>query len=642
VTRVLATAGHVDHGKSTLVRALTGMEPDRWAEERKRGMTIDLGYAWTTLEDGTELAFVDVPGHERFIGNMLTGLGPVPAVLFVVAADGGWSRQSAEHLAAIDALGLRHGVLAVTRSDLADPQPAIRESLDHIGQSSLGKIEAVAVSGRTGAGLPELRSALTTLVGTLPAPDVDARVRLWIDRSFSVRGSGTVVTGTLDAGTITVGDTLLLGGREVTVRSVRSLGRDRSSVPAVARVALNLRGVAVTEVGRGDVLLTQGDWHHTRTVDVRLDRTDRVPARLVLHVGTASVPVHVRPLGAQTARLTLPRELPILPGDRAVLRDPGRHAVAAGVEVLDADPPALRRRGSATARAADLAAGRPTPYQELARRGMVRRRHLESLGIAIVDPADVHEHAGWLVTDAVWRGWVAAAPDVVRHWAAAHPLDPAMPRAALARRLALPDDALVGPLAAAAELADGGGRVAGRHARPRRGRRPHARVALVRGPVPRTRTRRARRLDARPARARRRDQGAAAARPRRRHRAPARRARPRVRAAAHTPPAVHHQPGPAGPRHHPPGRDPAARVPGPHRPYRTARRPAAPDLSRRTVAHPLNCVACQVVPPSWVVYSSVRSAPIAYPSAPEVNCSPSPRTGNVAVGRQWTPPSPVT
>jgi selenocysteine-specific elongation factor len=460
VTRVLATAGHVDHGKSTLVRALTGMEPDRWAEERKRGMTIDLGYAWTTLEDGTELAFVDVPGHERFIGNMLTGLGPVPAVLFVVAADGGWSRQSAEHLAAIDALGLRHGVLAVTRSDLADPQPAIRESLDHIGQSSLGKIEAVAVSGRTGAGLPELRSALTTLVGTLPAPDVDARVRLWIDRSFSVRGSGTVVTGTLDAGTITVGDTLLLGGREVTVRSVRSLGRDRSSVPAVARVALNLRGVAVTEVGRGDVLLTQGDWHHTRTVDVRLDRTDRVPARLVLHVGTASVPVHVRPLGAQTARLTLPRELPILPGDRAVLRDPGRHAVAAGVEVLDADPPALRRRGSATARAADLAAGRPTPYQELARRGMVRRRHLESLGIAIDDPADVHEHAGWLVTDAVWRGWVAAAPDVVRHWAAAHPLDPAMPRAALARRLALPDDALVGPLAAAAELADGGGRVA--------------------------------------------------------------------------------------------------------------------------------------------------------------------------------------
>ena len=122
---VIATAGHVDHGKSTLVRALTGMEPDRWAEERRRGMTIDLGYAWTSLPSGEELAFVDVPGHQRFIGNMLAGLGPAPAVMFVVAADEGWRRQSAEHLAAVDALGLQHGLLAVTRSDLADPGPAL-------------------------------------------------------------------------------------------------------------------------------------------------------------------------------------------------------------------------------------------------------------------------------------------------------------------------------------------------------------------------------------------------------------------------------------------------------------------------------------------------------------------------------------
>ncbi|HEY0239270.1 MAG TPA: GTP-binding protein, partial [Friedmanniella sp.] len=208
---VVATAGHVDHGKSTLVRALTGMEPDRFAEEKRRGMTIDLGYAWTRIGDGpagTELAFVDVPGHERFIASMLAGLGPAPAVMFVVAADEGWRRQSEEHLAAVDALGLTNGLLVVTRSDLADPGPALAESLEHLAGSSLGAVDAVAVSGTTGAGLDDLRRALVHLTGTLPTPRTDGRVRLWVDRSFTIRGAGTVVTGTLGAGTLTVGDTL--------------------------------------------------------------------------------------------------------------------------------------------------------------------------------------------------------------------------------------------------------------------------------------------------------------------------------------------------------------------------------------------------------------------------------------------------
>src|SRR5579872_6506797 len=152
---VVATAGHVDHGKSTLVRALTGMEPDRWAEERRRGMTIDLGYAWMALPDGEKLAFVDVPGHERFVPNMLAGLGPVPAVMFVVAADGGWMPQSAEHLAAVDALGVRHGLLVVTRADLADPGPARHRAAAAIAATSLGLVESVTVSAVTGAGLPE-------------------------------------------------------------------------------------------------------------------------------------------------------------------------------------------------------------------------------------------------------------------------------------------------------------------------------------------------------------------------------------------------------------------------------------------------------------------------------------------------------
>ena len=158
---VIATAGHVDHGKSTLVRALTGMEPDRWAEERRRGMTIDLGYAWTLLPSGEPVSFVDVPGHQRFIDNMLAGVGPAPAVLIVVAADEGWRRQSVEHLAAVDALGVRHGLLAVTRSDLADPGPALAEALDRLAASSLGRVESVVVSGATGAGLPDPAAAPT-------------------------------------------------------------------------------------------------------------------------------------------------------------------------------------------------------------------------------------------------------------------------------------------------------------------------------------------------------------------------------------------------------------------------------------------------------------------------------------------------
>src|SRR5216684_1170539 len=151
--QVIATAGHVDHGKSTLVRALTGMEPDRWAEERRRGLTIDLGFAWMTLPSGEQVAFVDVPGHERFVPNMLAGVGAVPAVLFTVAADGGWMPQSEEHLAAVHALGIRHGLLAITRADLADPAPAARTALRRISMTSLGEVAAVAVSCVTGQGL---------------------------------------------------------------------------------------------------------------------------------------------------------------------------------------------------------------------------------------------------------------------------------------------------------------------------------------------------------------------------------------------------------------------------------------------------------------------------------------------------------
>src|SRR2546430_6576945 len=177
--QVIATAGHVDHGKSTLVRWLTGMEPDRWAEERRRGLTIDLGFAWTRLPGGERVAFVDVPGDQRFVPNMLAGVGPVPAVLFVVAADEGWRPQSAEHLAALDAFGVRHGLLAVTRSDLADPEPARREALAQLARTGLGAVPSVAVSGITRAGMDDLRAALVALAARGPDGDRDADVRLW-------------------------------------------------------------------------------------------------------------------------------------------------------------------------------------------------------------------------------------------------------------------------------------------------------------------------------------------------------------------------------------------------------------------------------------------------------------------------------
>src|SRR5262245_50441058 len=267
---VVATAGHVDHGKSTLVRALTGMEPDRWAEERRRGMTIDLGFAWTRLPSGAEVAFVDVPGHERFVPNMLAGVGPVPAALLVVAADEGWMPQSTEHLAALRALDVRHGLLVVTRCDLAPPAPALAQARGQLAGTALAEVEAVTVSGASGDGLPALRSALDRLVGTLPAPDPDAPVRLWVDRSFTIKGSGTVVTGTLGAGTLRTGDVLSLGGRSVRVRGLQALGQPATSVAACARVAVNLRGVDRTAVARGDALLTPDAFHVTDLVDCRV------------------------------------------------------------------------------------------------------------------------------------------------------------------------------------------------------------------------------------------------------------------------------------------------------------------------------------------------------------------------------------
>jgi len=439
---VIATAGHVDHGKSALLRALTGMEPDRWEEERRRGLTIDLGFVWMDGGRGP-IAFVDVPGHERFVGNMLAGVGPVPAVLFVVAADEGWMPQSAEHLLALDALGVRHGVLAVTKTDLMEPDLAAEEALDAIRRTSLGEVRWVGVSARTGDGLSELRGALEDLAVELPDSDATAAVRLWVDRSFIVRGAGLVVTGTLVAGTIRPGDTLELArtATRFVVREVQSLNQRVDEAVGVARVALNLRGAQRGELRRGDSLMTPGTYRSTAVADarVRLCRPDDLPRELLLHVGTATVECGVRPVGADTVRLTMGTALPLRVGDRVVLRHD--RGVAGGAVVLDVEPPLFNRRGAARSRAGELDGYPDTPDGpgELHRRGIVREGTLRAIG---VEPPVPPLAGDWLVDPDLYRDLrkrLAAMVTRRAHDSSASPL----PVEEARKALELPDSRLV-------------------------------------------------------------------------------------------------------------------------------------------------------------------------------------------------------
>lgn len=440
---VVATAGHVDHGKSTLVEALTGTNPDRLEEERRRGLTITLGYCWTTLPGVGEVAFVDVPGHERFIPTMLSGVGPVPAVLFVVAADDGWMPQAAEHLAALDAFGVEHAVVAVTRSDLADPSDAIHRATSEFAGTSLSGAPVIPVSAISGAGLPELIEALTALIAALPAPDPAADVRLWVDRMFTVRGAGTVVTGTLPAGTIRTGDHLDTGSGLVRVRGIEALQQPRDNVSGVARVALNLAG-SPGGLTRDSVLVGPDAFEWTREVDVRVRTTAEPPGRaaLTLHIGAVSEPVRYRPLDETYGRVRLSRALPLRIGDRAILRDPGSRRLW-GLTVVDPVPPPLGRRGSAAQRAAVLRAG----TDEVRRRTLVSTALLRRIGAEV--PADALQVGDWLLSPEHATTLRAKLAELVAAHLEEHPLDPGIPVPAAAGALALPSSELVPALIAA-------------------------------------------------------------------------------------------------------------------------------------------------------------------------------------------------
>lgn len=433
---VVATAGHVDHGKSTLVRALTGTDPDRLDEERRRGLSIELGYCWTDLGEVGEVAFVDVPGHERFLTTTLAGLGPVPVAMLVVAADDPWMPQAAEHLAALDALGVSHGLVAITRSDLADPAPALARAQTEVDRTSLAGVPAVVVSGRTGAGLDDLRATLAHVLASVGSPGPTDDVRLWVDRVFHVRGSGTVVTGTLPAGTVRVGDRLALGDDQVRVRSVESLGRPAEAVSGVARVALGLAPPVPGGLRRGAALVTPGAFEQVREVDVRVRGEGVLPDRPLLHLGAAQVAVQARPLGDRHARLRVDAPLPLRHGDRGILRDPGSRTLW-GVEVVDAAPPPLGRRGAARARASDLAARRGGLADEVSARGVVRRDLMRRLGVTGDLPPGCLEAGDWLVSAdriGAWRTTLAAA-------LADHP--DGLTSGAVVRLLDLPDPALL-------------------------------------------------------------------------------------------------------------------------------------------------------------------------------------------------------
>lgn len=462
---VVATAGHVDHGKSTLARALTGMDPDRWEEEKRRGLTIDLGFVWTHLPSGADVAFVDVPGHERFLGNMLAGLGPAPVVLFVVAADEGWQAQSTDHRDAIAALGISHGVVALTRADRADDQRR-RDVRAEVGRQLAGTALAdaaiIEVSAKTGEGIEKLRAELDTVLAAAPAPDAEQRVRLWVDRSFSVKGAGTVVTGTLGAGSIAVGDRLeLLSGGELVPVEVRGLHSENTAVGSaqpVTRVAVNLRGVEAEAISRGDSLLSPNTWRVTQEFDVRRvsgESLDGIAQELIAHTGTAGVEARVRPLSGDFARIRLSAPLALELGDRFVLRGPGARHVLAGVEIVDLVPPALRRRGAAARRAEELAQLEDyrNPAQGLRHRGYVLLSELEQDGYETsAPPAGVIAFNKWWITARQVGQWKQALNDAVQEHMAAKPLSVGLPRGAARDVLGVEEDSLLNLAVAAAKL----------------------------------------------------------------------------------------------------------------------------------------------------------------------------------------------
>ncbi|MCO2327862.1 selenocysteine-specific translation elongation factor [Pseudomonas aeruginosa] len=380
---IVGTAGHIDHGKTSLLRALTGIEGDRRPAERQRGITIDLGYLYADLGDGSPTGFIDVPGHERFVHNMLAGASGIDCVLLVVAADDGLMPQTREHLAIVELLGIRRALVALTKIDRVEPQRVqqVRTQVEHLLASGpLARSPIFPLSSSTGEGVEALREALGGLAGEVRERSREGYFRLAVDRAFSVAGSGIVVTGTAFSGQVAVGDELLLGnaGRPVRVRGLHAQNRPAQQAWAGQRVALNIAGerLALEQIQRGDWLL-QAALHAPTTrvdIDFRLlpdelrDFTHWTPVHL--HLGTQDVTGRLALLEGEQlepghrafAQLVLNAPIQALHGDRLVLRDQSAQRTLGGGRVLDGAAPARNRR--TPARLAQLQALRQESLEE--------------------------------------------------------------------------------------------------------------------------------------------------------------------------------------------------------------------------------------------------------------------------------------
>ena len=492
---VIGTAGHVDHGKSTLVQALTGINPDRLREEQEREMTIDLGFAWLTLPNGESVGIVDVPGHRDFIENMLAGVGGIDAALFVIAADEGVMPQTREHLAILDLLRIPGGVVALTKIDLIDDPDWLELVQADVSEALQGTVldgaPIIPVSARTGQGLAELTAALQeVLARTPPRPD-RGRPRLWIDRVFTIGGFGTVVTGTLVDGHLEVGQEveILPRGLRARIRGLQThKTRIQRAVPG-SRVAINLTGVSKQDLARGDLVTTPGWLRPTTLTDVRLDLLRDAPfplkhnAFVKFFCGSAETVARVRLLGTETlapgesgwVQLELDDPLPLVRGDRFIIRVPSPAVTVGGGEVVDPNPGRKHRRfrPEVLARLETLARGTPAEVllQTLERRGPLTVRDLiEVSGLGEAAPealAELFSTGDAVVLDAVpepaparlvvsrswWSATTARMRDELAAYHARYPLRSGMSREELRSALRLDPRAYNGLLARAA--ADG-------------------------------------------------------------------------------------------------------------------------------------------------------------------------------------------